>query len=466
MDELHFTNIHLDPTVTYFLFIGELKAYGLNKFVAKALEREFNTPFKAISIAPDLIDTTAFNNLAVFNPTAKAEIEAAGRKVAYRTPMSIFSDKLSKSTYINSLLKTLLEQQDHVFVWMFESRPELNLGHKDMVTLLGPKADLIEHLNDKTWQYETFSKVAPVVDFMICCGSEALEQGLKELGERSPHGMFVSASHSAGGAQSMVCQCADDALGRFTCPETHYLISGYTPHTHDPTVLAVVGNDSEVYVAGVADMNIVDGNKFRGSTFPSVLPASVQKDLRDYTAAIGRELGKLGFRGIYGCDYIVTQNEDIFFIEVNARKQGTTMEFCSALEQLLPKGAPSLFDMEAHAVLHDKLPTDKKEPDFDAIINGNLHWGTFNHKVETDVVTTSEIKQSLPERTLFAQTAVDGLHGHIVLEHTGENVLVKAGTFLGRVAAIAATRKDMLQELKKGTNRLAESIVNRETNRY
>jgi len=466
MDEPYFSNIHLDPTVTYFLFIGELKAYGLNHFVAKALEREFNTPFKAISIAPDLIDTAAFTDLAVFNPTAKSEMEAAGRKVAYRTPISTFSGRLSESAYINTLLETLLERQDHIFVWMFESRPELNLGHEGKITLLGPRADLIEQLNDKTWQYETFSKVAPVVDFMICCGTVALEQGLKELGERSPHGMFVSASHSAGGAQSMVCQCTEDALGRFTCPETHYLISGYTPHTHDPTVLAVVGNENEVYVAGVADMNIVDGNKFRGSTFPSILPANIQADLRDYTAAVGQELGKLGFRGIYGCDYIVTEDEDIFFIEVNARKQGTTMEFCSALEQLLPKGAPSLFDMEAHAVLHNGLPEDIQEPDFDAIINGDLHWGTFNHKVETDIITTGEIKQILPERTLFEQAAVDGLHGHIVLEHTGEDVLVKAGTFLGRVAAVAATRKDMLQELEKGTNRLAESIVSRETNRY
>nr|WP_321514495.1 hypothetical protein [uncultured Pseudodesulfovibrio sp.] len=466
MDEPLFTNIDLDPAFTYFLFIGELKAYGLNHFVAKALEREFDTPFKAISIAPDLIDTTAFTNLTVFNSTARSEREAAGRKVAYRTPMSVFSGEVSKSTYIRSLLDTLLKQQDHIFVWMFESRPELDLGHPDKITLLGPRADLIEHLNDKTWQYETFSKVAPVVDFMICCGTDALEQGLKELGERSPHGMFVSASHSAGGAQSMVCRCAKDALDRFTCPETHYLISGYTPHTHDPTVLAVVGNENEVYVAGVADMNIVDGNKFRGSTFPSILPANVQADLRDYTAAVGRELGKLGFRGIYGCDYIVTENEDIFFIEVNARKQGTTMEFCSALEQLLPDKAPSLFDMECYAVLHDVLPADCHEPDFDAIINGDLHWGTFNHKVETDVVTTDVIKQSLPERTLFEQTVADGLHGHIILEHAGDDVLVKAGTFLGRVVAVAATRKDMLLELKNGTNRLAESIVNRETNRY
>ncbi|NDV18718.1 ATP-grasp domain-containing protein [Pseudodesulfovibrio sp. JC047] len=466
MDEPHFTRTHLDPSISYFLFIGELKAYGLNDFVAKALEREFNTPFKAISIAPDLIDTSSFDNLILINPDARAEMETAGQKVAYRTPMADFSKTVSQSASINTVLDTLLERQDHVFVWMFESRPELDLGHDGQVLLLGPKADLIEHLNDKTWQYETFSQVVPVVNFMTCCGTTALKHCLEDMERHCQHGMFVSASHSAGGAQSMVCQCAEEALSRFTNDETQYLISAYTPHTSDPTVLAVVGNENEVYVAGVADMNIVDGNKFRGSTFPSTLPATIQADLRDHTAAVGRELGKLGFRGIYGCDYIVTENDEIFFIEVNARKQGTTMEFCSALEQLLPEEAPNLFDMECHAVLHDGLPATTTEPDHDAIINGHLHWGTFNHKVEQDVVTTDIIRQNIPERALFAETAKKGSHGHVILEHTGKDVLVRSGTFLGRVAAVAATHDEMLQELKKGTHRLAESIVNRETNRY
>lgn len=458
MDTPHFSNLVLEPDVNYFLFVGELKAYGLNHFVAKALERNFKTPFKPISIAPDLIATDSFDGLIVINPDA-AEASDEGMTVAFRTPMAAFSSTLSSNTYIKSLVDELLDRQDHLYIWMFESRPELALGRSDRITLLGPDAKLIEGLNDKTWQYGTFSKIVPVVDFEICCGTTALEQALKEMGGKSEHGMFVSASHSAGGAQSLVCTCPEDALERFTCPETHYLVSGYMPHKYDPTVLACVGNEDEVYVAGVADMNIVDGNKFRGSTYPSVLSKEVQKDLRDYTAAIGRKLGKLGFRGIYGCDYIVTEEEDIYFIEVNPRKQGTTMEFCCALEQQLPVGAPSLFDMECHAVLHDCLPKNIQEPDYDAIIDGDLHWGTFNHKVEQDEISYAFLKQSRSERDLFEQTAKDGLSGHVILEHAGENVLVRNGTFLGRVAAVAATHADMLRELEIGTKRLADSIV-------
>lgn len=455
----YFSNVDIDHNFEHFFFVGELKAYGLNHFVGQALKRMFHTRFRPISVAPDLIDPTGFENLAVINPDAADAEKEAGRKVAFRTPSAPFSARVSESSYINTMIEELLNKQEQVFVWMFESRPELKLGQNGQVKLLGPDADLTEGLNDKTWQYQTFSKVAPVVDFRVCSGTDGLRKGLEELEPNCPYGMFVSASHSAGGAQSMVASSIQEALDRFTTPDADYLISSYMPHEYDPTVLAVVGNENDVYVAGVADMNIVDGNKFRGSTFPSVLPKDIQKKLRDYTAAIGRELGKLGFKGIYGCDYIVTKDGDIYFIEVNPRKQGTTMEFCSALERLLPEGAPSLFDLECHAVLNGGFPDDTLEPDYDSIIDGSLHWGTFNHKVEQDVITGTMVPQEMDEREIFARVAKEGTPGHIVMEHVGTDVLVRAGTFLGRTAAVGATREAMLKELEQGTKRLADSIA-------
>lgn len=96
--------------------------------------------------------------------------------------------------------------------------------------------------------------------------------------------------------------------------DTTYLISRYIPHSYDPTVLGVVANEKDVYIAGVADQQIVDGNKFTGSTYPSRLPGKVIDTLKEYTRKIGRFMGSLGYRGIFGCDFIVDDDFNIFFL--------------------------------------------------------------------------------------------------------------------------------------------------------
>ncbi len=454
----HFNNISLNSESRYFIFIGEIKAYGLNRFVGQALNREFGADFQPISLAPDLVDYSAFENLAVINPKASQMAENEKRPVAFRTPMAEFSKTLSNVPEVLELLEALKKNQDIIFIWMFESRPELDLVNMNGVRLLGPDASLINGLNDKTWQYQALGKVVPVVDHAICENRDNLLKALDSFEASSPHGLFVSSSHSAGGAQSMVAKTATQAAERFTDPDGRYLVSRYLPHKYDPTVLAVAGGENEVMVAGVADMNIVDGNKFRGSTFPSVLPPKIQAELREHTAAVGRELTRLGFRGIFGCDYIVTEQGEIFFIEVNPRKQGTTMEFCCTLSHQLPKSAPNLFDLECHAVLHDEFPEDMVQPDYDLALEGGIHWGTFNHKEEIDVVTSHGLPQKIDEGELFARIAGGGPDGHVILEHVGGNVLTKGMTFLGRTVAVGASREGMLEQLAQGKKELRDSI--------
>ena len=335
----------------------KLKAYGLNHFVKRALERQTGKPHQPISLAADCIHTAPFENIALFSSNG------APNDKAFRTPPADLTALVSGSEWARALVETLLKRQEKLNIWMFESKAEVTPLLGGDVQLLGPDPELVDRLNSKIWQYETFGKLIPVADHRVCDNEDGLKTALNELEQICTHGMFVTRSRSAGGAQSMVCQQGAEALERFADgTECRYLISRYIPHEYDPTVLAVVGNEENVYVAGVADMHILDGNKFRGSTFPSILPPETQEALREHTKTVGRVLGKLGFRGIFGCDYIVTEEGDIYFIEVNPRKQGTTMEFCCTLEQQLPKDAPSLFDLEAHAILHNAFPEDMVEP--------------------------------------------------------------------------------------------------------
>lgn len=453
MDDVLFDSVRLEPGREYFLYIGELKTRCLNPFVREGLARRFGRPFAAVSICPDALTEYPFEDLLAINPWV------AGRPgTAERRPMDRFAAHVSGHERVRALVRDILSRQERLFVWMFESKAELALTDIPGVELLGPAPELVHSLNDKTWQYRALGDLVPVVDFCVCDGRQAMLEACDSMQAACRDGVFVSCDYSAGGVSSMVVRATSEAACRFEA-EGRYLVSRYVPHLADPTVLGVVGGPDEVMVAGVADMHIEQGNKFRGSTYPSSLPAEVQRLLREHSAVIGRRLGQLGFRGIFGCDFIVAPDYGVFFIEVNPRKQGTTMEFCCALAHQLPDGAPNLPELEAAAVLDGRFPEGWCEPDHDAALTGALHWGTYNHKIETPHVrTTAHPRRAMPEAELFARVAGGGPGGHVVLEHVGAGVSVMPGTFLGRVAAVGRTREEMLAEREAGRARLAASI--------
>jgi len=239
------------------------------------------------------------------------------------------------------------------------------------------------------------------------------------------------------------------------------MIARYIPHEFNPTVLGVVANEQEVYIASVADQLIVDYNKFRGSTFPSVLPPAMIDTLKEETRIVGKKLGASGYRGVFGCDYIVDDRQDFFFVEVNARKQGTTLETCCALENLLPPGSAAIPEMEYFAVKENRLPENTVELSSD---DGRLHWGTYNYKLEHDVFTHSRVTNRGRERELFRSfaTGSSGEGEYRILEHIGPSYLVKSGSFLGRVVAVGRDHLSVQKGLAEGKRRIEESILTSE----
>ncbi len=454
MDDVVFDGVRPEPGVEYFLYVGEFKAHGLNAFVARGLSRRFGRRFEGITVCPDVLAEYPGGQVLAVNP------HLAGQPgVAERRSMDEGAAWLSASGRVLALVAELVERQGRLFVWMFESKSQLALAALPGVTLLGPDPELVRRLNDKTWQYEALGRVVPMVDFDVCTGREAMLAACERMREVCGHGVFVSCDYSAGGVSSKVVRCVDEAACRFES-EGRYLVSRYVPHVWDPTVLGVVGGPQEVFVAGVADMRIEDGNKFRGSTFPSQLPGPVQAVLREHTAAVGRAIGALGFRGIFGCDFIVDDEGGVWFIEVNPRKQGTTMEFCCTMEHLLGPDAPNLPELELAAVLDGRFPDGWAEPDHGRAAQAGIHWGTYNHKIETPGVrTVRALPQAEDERALFARVAGGGAGGHVILEHVGAHVVVAPGTFLGRTAAVCPTRETMLAALERGRAELAASIT-------
>jgi len=72
MVEIHFSNYCLKENTYYFLYIGELKNYGLNLFLKDALSRIKDRNVDFISIVPDVFEQYNYENLMAVMSVAES----------------------------------------------------------------------------------------------------------------------------------------------------------------------------------------------------------------------------------------------------------------------------------------------------------------------------------------------------------------------------------------------------------
>jgi len=456
-EDVLFSDLHLKNDTSYFLYIGELKADCLNQFVGEALSRIHQRRFECISILPDVVESYPHQNILVINPLAKKLYAETGRKYSCRMSAGDFAAVVSRSKTILELVELLVSRQGRLYIHVFESLPQLELARLPGTVLLAPDGQVASMWNNKLYQLQMLGGIVPLIEYRISSGTDKLKAAVKDLHEQWSQGIFVSRPYSAAGVNSFIVHSPRDLEAKQNISQDTYFISRYIPHEHDPTVLGVVGNEDDVFIAAIADQEIEQGNMFRGSAFPSVLPFREQLEIREHTRMVGRVLGRSGYRGIFGCDFIVDPQGRIFFVEVNARKQGTTMEMCCTLENALPEDAPSLMELEYSAVTMNRLPAEKME--IKEAIQG-LCWRTYNFKVEKEVMTNYFLPVEEDERELFRQVRTNGVqHKMIIVEHPGHKRSVMPGTFLGRVVAVARNREDLDRDIRLGKFMLEESIT-------
>lgn len=465
-DEILFTNFTYNPDCYYFLYVGELKAYSLNYFVQEAFTRRItNRPVKFIAIIPDICIQYNYTDIIVINPRGDEELigdhtivkpDNDPRK-SWRVDIGVFMTAVSHNQTIRDLIDKILLKQNVLYLNLYESVLEMTLDQVDRVKILGPDKYLARKFNNKVTQYKAMEDLVPLADHRICEDWRCLLQTTSSLRQDWNDGIFISGAFSAAGINSAVTFNQEQVESRFGNTDDVYLISRFIPHQLDPTVLAVVANEKDVYIAGVADQVIVDGNRFIGSKFPSTVTDEQRKKLHEYTVKVGRFLGEQGYRGIFGCDYLIDNNGDVLFLEINARKQGTTLEFCFTLEQTLPEGSPMLPELEYYAVTENRFPPHTVEM-HDNI--RNIHWGTYNYKLDTKKLTTGYIPQNPYERETFRKVANGELiKDFVILEHPGTNFHVMPGSFLARVVSVAGSREDVDEGLCQGAGFIQQTII-------
>ena len=452
MGKSNINEIGVDTERSWFLYVGEIKTAGLNRFLVEPLSRRYGKPAECIHIVPDVLAFYPDDIFLVVGPGSdQAGPDSPGRKNS-RISAPQFASMVSADEVVKALVQQILDMQGELILNVFETSSELSLADDDRVKIIGPDPQVALSMNNKLHQYEMAASLGiPIPKGSVCAGFSEANSYAEGIFSRDCRA-FVSGAYSAGGSNSIVVSTCEEITSRFEETSGGFLVTEFVEHRHDPTVLGIIAGENDIYIASVADQTI-NGTRFMGSTFPTVLGEEMVSKLKEITRIVGNHMGSQGYRGVFGCDYIVDEQGEVYFIEVNARKQGTTMETTLAMIHNLP-GKPTFPELEMMAVLEGHLPNGLEEMDS---TKGPLCWGTYNYKAVDDCMVRNYVPLSMDEESLFAE-AMAGRGGHIVLDHVGPQTHITAGGFIARVVAAGPTPDDVKKGLKAGARQVHTSI--------
>ena len=163
MSDIYFSNYQLERNTHYFLYIGSIKNYGLNVFLKEALSNIYNCKFDFISIIQDILAQYAYPNMVVVNPLVKEFSRTQGANGSCRVPTRIFLSSVSNNPQVQELVQKLLDRQKKLYIYMYESLPEMNFDQLPGVSIIGPDSKISERLNSKIFQYKACENLLPVV---------------------------------------------------------------------------------------------------------------------------------------------------------------------------------------------------------------------------------------------------------------------------------------------------------------
>ncbi|MEI6266973.1 MAG: ATP-grasp domain-containing protein [bacterium] len=222
---------------------------------------------------------------------------------------------LSNSRQFSFLIDNILTNQDKIFMVGF-TNSFLNIDC-DKIIYVGPKPKIATYFDNKLEQLKLFQKIG------VSHPQFRFYDDINQL-EKEKFPLYLTSCFSSGGIESGLINNYHEAK-KFVSTWREYtkdkiivteLIDGAE---YFPNSVAIV--DKEKAVSLIVSDQILSGNAYIGNIFPSKLSREVVSNIHKMTEKIGEHLRLQGYRGMFGCDFIV-KGEEITVHDLNPRHQG------------------------------------------------------------------------------------------------------------------------------------------------
>lgn len=217
------------------------------------------------------------------------------------------------------------------------------------------KENILKLLKDKSATRKIFSSLVPIVPFQEIVYFSNFD--FSTLFEDACKFIFQENNSSGGYGTHIIDLTHTNDLNHFLGKK--FMISPYYEKSIPINVHLIIGEKSILLFPGSVQIMKIINNKmlYLGADFITFQDLSIDYriKLKEYTKKLGKYLQKLGYRGIVGFDFIITE-EEIMFVETNARFQASTHLLNMALKNMK---FPTMQEMQITAFSNNELPTQK-----------------------------------------------------------------------------------------------------------
>lgn len=345
--------------VEYFFSLHGPRFEHMNKAMSISLSNKYGKEYRPIRILNAWPGTDYKSpNYIVLNEMGYRLAKKMKKPVVFLPDYEEVNAEFSQSSLIVEIAERLKEKQKTIFVYPFTTSFLDLPAH--MFTVLGPNSELTKYLDNKINQFKLFKKLN-----LPCNTARIFETEQNLLAhEKEVVPCYISATYTSGGNESGLIYSSEmlheflEQLRPINKTSSFVVADIFENIVLAPNVNALTTSDGKVFTLVLSDQ-ILQGNRYLGNIYPSEVSETNKKKICAITNKIGMYLADQGYRGLFGCDFLINKSGELIVVDLNPRHQGGYG--CNGL--YLSKQGISLTDAELSVFLDEATPVTQQEID-------------------------------------------------------------------------------------------------------
>lgn len=275
------------------------------------------------------------------------------QRVDHNNPNSI------NNNFFNDKIIDRMEQYPDLKIMYYNPAFSKNMPEKYRDRIIGCNdMSILEFLDSKCEVRQMASRMVAVVPFQKINSICQLKNAMQDL--QSGRRYILQENHSSGGYGTHIVDKfnVEKVISSFD-PQSNGFVSPYFENSYSVNAHCMVFDDHTLVFPGSIQVvqEINEKIIYMGSDFVAYnsLPNEIKDRVKSNSRIVGEKLRGMGYRGVFGIDYLVIGN-DVFLLEINARFQASTPLINKAL---INNGFPCMQELNYMAFTGQAYSSDK-----------------------------------------------------------------------------------------------------------